>query len=59
MDKRPDNSEKWIKDQELYDRDYKAGYGAYLDNDPDAHSDAPGWKQGYKEAENELKRPST
>lgn len=45
-----DSGNDWAKRQELYERDYKTGYAAFLDGDTDAHSDSAAWKQGWEDA---------
>lgn len=50
MTERIDNESRWVKQQELDELDYKKGYGAFLDNDPDQYSESPAWKRGWEDA---------
>lgn len=53
MKHKVDEETRWLKQQELEDLDYKNGYAAFLDNDPDQHSESPAWKRGWEDAKAE------
>jgi hypothetical protein len=44
-----DNEARWSKQQEVYELDYANGCAAFIDNDPDQHSESIAWRQGWKD----------